>query len=206
MGRRSPRALAAGGNCVQTMTKNILFILICCLISAAYGEEVSLRDGAVRFITPDGFMALTQPQIKVKYPNYNRPQVVYANSDQGVSIAVTFSSARVRPEQIPELKTMMEQTLPRVVPNLEWIKREIITTNNTDWVHLEFTSSAIDTDIHNHMYLTSFDGRMLGFNFNATRNQYHEYAQILEASFRTIRIGSQAANQSVQPDQPSAGR
>lgn len=82
----------------------------------------------------------------------------------------------------------MEQTLPRMVPGLTWLAREIVEINRTRWVHFELTSHAIDTDIHNHMYMTSFDGKLLGFNFNSTIAQYEKYKDALARSRNSIRI------------------
>jgi hypothetical protein len=159
-----------------------------------------LRGGAIEFSPPEGFVELSAEQIRMKYPNANRPEVVYATPDMGVSVAVTFSPAQVTPEQLPELKVAMEQTLPRLIPNLSWITREIVVNNQVSWVHFELTSSAIDTDIHNHMYMTSLDGRMLGFNFNSTVAAYGDHAEQLKSSFESIKLGL-AANKAPQPTQ-----
>ena len=55
-------------------------------------------------------------------------------------------------------------------------------------MHFEMTSFAIDTDIHNEMYLTAFNGKMLGFNFNSTVAQRDRYKDALKKSRDTIRI------------------
>lgn len=161
-------------------------LIVATFVAAA--ESVVLMDGAVEFSPPEEFIELSAEQIRMKYPNANRPQVVYATPDMGVSVAVTFSPTRVSPEQLPELKVAMEQTLPRLIPNLSWITREIVVNNQVSWVHFELTSSAIDTDIHNHMYMTSLAGRMLGFNFNSTTAAYKKHAEQLRNSFESIRL------------------
>lgn len=49
-------------------------------------------------------------------------------------------------------------------------------------MQLEFISRAIDTNIHNDTYFTSFDGKMLGFNFNSTVEQYGAHkAELLKS-------------------------
>lgn len=49
-------------------------------------------------------------------------------------------------------------------------------------MQLEFISRAIDTNIHNDTYFTSFDGKMLGFNFNSTVERYGAHkAELLKS-------------------------
>jgi hypothetical protein len=105
-----------------------------------------------------------------------------------VSDAITFSTQAVTLEDLPELKAAMEQARPRLIPGLNWVTREIVEINGKPWVHFELTSFAIDTDIHNEMYLTSFDGKMLGFNFNSTVAQRDCYKDALKKSRDSIRI------------------
>jgi hypothetical protein len=152
------------------------------------GELVSLANGRVSFEPPPGFRPMTEEMIRFKFPRGNPPTHVYANDKLNVSVAITFSPQPLSPTQLPELRAAMEQTLPRMVPGLKWLAREVVEINGTPWVHFELTSHAIDTDIHNHMYMTSLDGRLLGFNFNSTIGQYERYKDALTESRNSIRI------------------
>lgn len=131
---------------------------------------------------------MTEAEIKFKYPRGNTPQYVFANERQNVSIAISFSPQAVTLARLPELKAAMEQTMPRSIPGLVWVTREMTEINGQSWVHFEMTTSAIDTGIRNEMLLTAFDGRMLGFNFNATVGQYGQYRDALRRSRDSIRI------------------
>lgn len=166
----------------------IAVFLLGLLPRAGAQEQVTLANGKVAFLLPPGFRAMTDAEIKLKYPTGNAPQFAYGNERLNVSIAITFSSQMVSMAQLPELKSAMEQMLPRLVPSISWITREMLQLNGRTWVHFELTSTAIDTDIHNEMYLTSFEGKMLGFNFNATKAQYPPYKETLHWSRDTIRI------------------
>jgi hypothetical protein len=172
------------------MTKQLskLAILFLIFLPASAQDRVSMADGRVSFVPPDGFRAMTEAEIKLKYPRGNVPQYVYSNEQMNVSIAVTFSPQAVTLEGLPQLKAAMEQVLPRLIPGLNWVTREIVEINGRRWVHFEMTSSAIDTDIHNEMYMTAFDGKMLGFNFNSTAAQHDRYQDALKRSRDTIRV------------------
>ncbi len=151
-------------------------------------ERVTLGDGRVSFEPPSGFKQLTKEEIAKKYFRGNPPQYVFGNRSLSVNVAVTFSKANVSPEQIPEYKEAMEEMFPRMIPGLKWLTRELIEVEGRKWFHLEMTSYAIDTDIHNHLYATSFDGKLLIFGFNSTVKEYPQMKEALEKSFRSIKL------------------
>ncbi|BAU11381.1 hypothetical protein LEP3755_18750 [Leptolyngbya sp. NIES-3755] len=137
-------------------------------------RAVSLENGRVTFTLPEGFTPMTTEEINLKFPprGGNRPQYVYANADRNVAIAVTFSPAKVTPQQLPELQQVIRKSVGQAFPTAEWKTEEMTTINNTPWAHLAFISQAIDTKIYNDAYFTSLDGKMLGINFNSTVAQY----------------------------------
>ena len=173
------------------MTRASLSLLVLALVilpSAPAQNRVSLADGRVSFVLPPGFRAMTEAEIDFKYPRGNAPQYVYANERQSVSIAITFSPQAVTMDRLPELKAAMEQMMPGSIPGLAWLRREMTEINGRAWVHFEMTTSAIDTAIHNEMLLTAFDGKMLGFNFNSTVEQYGQFKDALQRNRDSIRI------------------
>lgn len=136
-------------------------------------QRVYLAGRRVSFVPPAGFTAMTPEEIAFKFPRgANKPQHVYANERRTVSVAITFSQAQISPAQLPELKNFLPKFLELAVPGIEWITQDFTIINKVRWIQLEFISSAIDTNIHNDAYFTSFDGKMLGFNFNSTVEQY----------------------------------
>lgn len=166
----------------------LLFLLIALVSLPALADPVSVLDGSVRFEPPANFRPMTHEEIALKFPRGNLPALAYSDETGGVSISVTHSQSPATQERLEELKAYLETALPKMIPNLEWLAREIVTVKDRRWVHLELTSSAIDTDIHNHLYLTAHQGRMLGFNFNATASDYPDHAADLARSFKSIVI------------------
>ena len=153
-------------------------------------KRVTLAGGRVSFLPPAGFTPMTPQEIALKFPNRggNAPQYVYANQRRSVAVAITFSPARLSPQQLPEFKNAMPKFLEQAVPNIKWIKQGFADINSMRWVQLEFISSAIDTKIHNDTYFTSFDGKMLGFNFNSTVELYDTHKAELSKSRDSITI------------------
>jgi len=152
-------------------------------------RRVYLADKRVSFVPPPGFTPMTAEEIALKFPDYDRlPKYVYGNERRTVTVAITFSPANISPGQLPELKNFMVKFLTPVIPNIKWITQDFAVINNVRWVQLEFISQAIDTKIHNQIYLTSFQGRMLGFNFNSTVEKYDALKAELRKSRDSILV------------------
>lgn len=152
-------------------------------------QRVYLAGKRVSFVPPPGFTAMTPEEIAFKFPRgANQPQHVYANKRRTVSVAITFSQAQISPEQLPELKNFLPKFLELAVPGIKWITQDFTVINKVRWIQLEFISKAIDTNIHNDAYFTSFDGKMLGFNFNSTVEQYDALSAELRKSRDSITI------------------
>ncbi len=154
-------------------------------------NRVYLAGRRVSFVPPADFTAMTPEEITLKFPSTgNQPQYVYANQRRSVSVAITFSPAKVSPQQLPELKNFLPKFLEQVKPDIKWITQDFTIIDNVRWIQLEFISRAIDTNIHNDAYFTSFDGKMLGFNFNSTIEQYDASSAEIRHSRDSILISN----------------
>ena len=154
----------------------------------AEGGRVPLAGDEASLVPPEGFRRLTPQQIATKYPSVSPPQDVFANGSGSVSVAITLSQARLSPGQLEEHKQYLEQALPELTPGLRWIERDFEDIGGRRWIHLEFTSRAVDTDIHNDMYITSSGDRPLQLNFNSTTGQYGRWEVRLEESKDSIYV------------------
>src|SRR3712207_7594643 len=63
-------------------------------------------------------------------------------------------------------KQAMEAMLPRMVPGLRWGAREFVAIGGRRWLHLELTSDAVDTAIHNQ------DRKSTRLNSSHANNSY----------------------------------
>lgn len=152
-------------------------------------RRVTLYDGMVSFEPPPEFSRLSEEIVSAKFPEARGPGIVYGNSRTTVSIAVTYPPERMlRPEQLPDFKSFMETFLEKQKKGMQWLKKEFVEINGQRWIHFELISQAVDTKIHNHLYLTSMDERLLLFNFNSTVEEYDRYKDDLERSKNSIQI------------------
>lgn len=91
-------------------------------------------------------------------------------------------------EALPEVQKSFTQLFKRIIPDIAWKKNEIIEHSGQKWLMMEMTSNAIDTDIYNIMLMTGFEGKMLIFNFNSTKEDFPKYEAELRASLNSIKL------------------
>lgn len=170
---------------VQRCVAALVLALAPCVAAA---ETFQVDGAACRFEAPRGFTPLTKEEIAAKFPSTRAPVSVVGNARRTTTVAYELKPDRLAPEQLPEAKQAFEQIFERVVPGLRWTKRDLVTMRGQAWIHFEFTSRAVDTDIHNIMLATSRAGRMLVFNYNATAADFAVMEADLRASIRSIRL------------------
>ena len=140
-------------------------------------KRVSLDNGNISFLVPSDFHSLSAAQIAAKFPSSRPPKVVYADQTGGISIAVTFIG------KLPDLstaKSVFDKVLPRMTPGFHWIKDGYTTINHVTWIDLEFTTTAIDTNIHNNELITALPDKAVGINLNTTTKRYLKAARLFK--------------------------
>lgn len=166
--------------------KMLMLSMIACTLAAA--PPVTFAGGKITFQPPDGFAALTRDEIVRKFPGAHAPEQVFATERHGVSIAFDILPIRVPQDSLKEGMMQITQQIEKASPGVVWIRHEIVQMHGRSWIALEFVSQAVDTRIHNHIYLTSFDGGLLRFGYNSTLALYEKYRAALEKSRDTMRI------------------
>ena len=156
--------------------------------TGAIADEVAIPGTTVSFIPPEGFTPLTPNEIKNKYPSGRAPQFVLGNERRGTTVAYDLKPHAISPDQLEEVKDRLEKTFPRAIPGLVWKERKIIDLNGRPWVLLEMTSTTIETDIYNIILATSYDNKLLLFNFNSTKEDFPRMERVLRKSISTLSI------------------
>jgi hypothetical protein len=155
-------------------------------------ETVSF-DG-VSFDAPEGFRPLTREEIAIKYPRAGAPDFVLGNIDPKgnidatTSIAYGFREIPIREDQLDDAKNDIEKTFEKMIPGLQWNERKLIEINDKRWIYLELSSAAIGTDIHNIILATSYQGKLLVFNFNSTKEEFPSVEAALRKSIASITL------------------
>lgn len=163
-------------------------ILLLGLALGAHAAKFSVPGAGISFDAPTGFTALSKDEIAVKFPSNRAPSGVIGNARRTTTIAFELKPDKLAPQQLGEAKEALERMFERIIPGLEWKGRKIVQLQGQDWIQLEMSSRAVDTDIHNIMLVTSRDGRILIFNFNSTKSEFPFVENALRDSIRSIKV------------------
>jgi len=168
-------------------------ILQCLLYAAVlsgpvYAGTVEVGGTGITFVAPDEFEPLSQEMIDVKWPNKNGPRFVVGNERATTTIAYDVKAQDLSGTSMDELRASLEQTFNRIIPGIQWQENSVIEHEGREWVYLEMTSNAIDTDIYNIMMLGGVGQKMIIFNFNSTKEEFPKYEEILRHSLKSIRV------------------
>ncbi len=154
----------------------------------ATADVVEVDGTGITFEAPDEFVPLSQEYIDIKWPSRNAPRFAVGNERATTTIAFDIKPRDIANADMTELLAAFEQVFDRVIPGIRWIAKDIIERDGQQWLYLEMTSNAIDTDIHNIMLITAFGNEMLLLNFNSTREDFPKYEQALRVSIDSIRL------------------
>lgn len=167
----------------------LLFSLL--VIAPASGwarDRVQVRGTAASFEPPAGYTALTDDEIARKYPSKSAPAQVVGNARRTTSIAFELKPLALTDAKLPETSNKLATGMQQSLPGIHWIVRKFVVMSGQRWLFMELTSKAKDTDIHNIVLLTPYDGKALLFNFNSTRAEFPAVEKQLRASIQTIRL------------------
>ncbi|MDG1708086.1 MAG: hypothetical protein P8H03_04955 [Emcibacteraceae bacterium] len=168
--------------------KNIVSLSILLLVSASHASEVEIPNTGITFEAPENFMEIPKNIRDLKWNSLNAPKFAIGNETASTTIAYDIKPNDISQAPLDELLNYFSSTFDRIIPGLIWHKKEIINLSDQEWVFLEMTSSAVDTDIYNIMLVTSYNNQMLLFNFNSTKKDFSTYEEELRESIRTIKL------------------
>jgi len=166
----------------------ILCLLLLLSPLALIAEEININDTGITFTAPEEFTPLPQLMIDIKFPKKSPPRWVIGNESASTTIAFDVKPNDISGVSLPELSEYFKGALEQIIPGVEWKKLEIIELAGQEWIYLEMTSSAEDTDIHNMMVVTGIEKEMVLFNFNSTTQEFPKYEAKLRESLQTIKL------------------
>lgn len=167
------------------------FTFILLTSSFAQADELLTRtalNGKVTFTTPKSFGPMPKEIIEIKYPNSRRPTEVLSDSTGGISLAFNHTKNRMLPKQIKMARPSMSKMFHNQYPSAKWIRDESITIKGRSFMVFELITPAMDTQIHNIMYGTSVDNRLLLVAFNTTLEQSKQWLPIGKEIMESISI------------------
>ena len=168
--------------------RRLLVITTLAISAIAQAAPINVLGANITFEPPADFTRLSTNEIALKWPSTSPPAGAVGNARRTTTIAYELKPDRIELHQLPELKQVFEQNISRLIPGLVWKEHKVVRIHNQDWIWLEMTSHAIDTDIYNIMLATSRHGRLLIFNFNSTKAEFPAVESALRRSIQSIKV------------------
>jgi hypothetical protein len=156
--------------------------------SLSFAAPVKVGDTKVIFEPPAGFKPVSQDVIDIKWPNKQAPQYVVGNKLATTTVAYDLKLHNIPQDKLGEAQKAFTQLFGRMIPGIKWKRNELVKHSGQKWILLEFTSNAPGTDIHNILFLTGFQGKMLIFNFNSTKEDFPILEKSLRTSLKSIKL------------------
>lgn len=144
------------------------------------GENLSPKKPipGLEILIPDSFQEMDEATLVAKYPNANRPSLVYTDESGAVNVAINHTENAIAPGQLTQLHQQLDTSVRQAQPQANWMFSGFQHYHGKKWVQLEFQSQAVDTTVHNMMIATSAQGRMLAISFNCTQEQSEKWLNI----------------------------
>lgn len=177
--------------------KNIALILLAVLAlglfrlpDPAHAEELEERaalNGRVTLLAPKNFTPLPENLLKSKYPSEWRPSEVLSNESGSVNLAFSHATGEV-PADVDVLRQGLSEPFHKIYAEAKWLRDEVIEVNGRKFVLFEMITRSIDGDIHNILYMTPLDGRLLLISFNTTKEEASQWLEIGRRMLQSIKI------------------
>jgi hypothetical protein len=156
--------------------------------STVLAEPIKVADTEVTFEAPEDFKPLSKEIIATKWPTNRAPAYAIGTASGATTVAYDLKPNNIPQEALPEVRKSFTEVFERIIPGIAWKKNEIIEHSGQKWLLMEMTSNAVDTDIYNIMLMTGFEGKMLIFNFNSTKEDFPKYEAALRKSLKSVKL------------------
>jgi len=125
---------------VVTAIVTVFGAFLSMVVLLALAENYSLENGKITFAAPEGFRPMSAAAIKIKYPRGRAPKYVIGNASAQTGIAYDLKPYDMPPHKLAEARLAFASILPKLMPGLRWLRRDIIQLSGRKWVLLEMTS------------------------------------------------------------------
>nr|WP_255430631.1 hypothetical protein [Xenorhabdus sp. TS4] len=138
-------------------------------------ERQQVPKHALSIKIPKGFTLMDEKSKRLKYPSMrdSNEKVIFTDERGKVNIIISAETVSMLPEQLD----MFTDSLVKMMPNYQPLLQKV-TVDGKDARIIDFISSAMDTDIHNKMLTTSFNGKAVIVSFNTTVDEWEQYKDV----------------------------
>lgn len=137
---------------------------------------------------PNDFQELSEELLNIKYPNLNRPEIIYSNEFKTTDMSFSFEDDGNINEEIPKIKDETIKVLKKIYPGSKIIDNETIEINENNISYFSMDIPLVDTKICNLVFLTKVKNETLVGSFNCKLTEYDDWQFIIKQILESIRI------------------
>lgn len=138
---------------------------------------------------PRAFKIMDAESVEAKYPLKRGEDFrVYTNTSSGVNLTFERTDRRAMPEDLLAIKAVLDKQFNQ--PGFYIKRSEIKKINGRDFITMELTTPAIDSEIYNLIYITSSMDKLTMSTFNCPLDESHHWMKTAERILNTIEIKS----------------
>jgi|GEM_PF-2363129 len=153
-------------------------------------NPIEIRGAGVSFLPPSDFTRLSEEELDLKFPRSNRPSFAIGNENRSTTVAYDIKPIKISDDKLKDLIDVLVKQFDASIPDLKWLHKKIVFKKGRKWIFLELKSPTPGFDVHNRIYLTRLNNKVLILNFNSTVKDFPKYSRQMSESFDSISFSS----------------
>jgi hypothetical protein len=166
----------------------LLIVALFAVLPTLSADQINVAGTGVTFEVPEDFKPLSKEIIAIKWPTNRAPAYAVGTPSGKTTVAYDLKPNNIPQEALDGVQKSFTQLFERMIPGIAWRKNEIIKHSGQKWLLMEMTSNAVDTDIYNILLMTGYQGKMLVFNFNSTKEDFPKYEAALRRNLKSVTL------------------
>ena len=137
---------------------------------------------------PEGFHNLRLEFIKRKYPNENRPQLVYTDGTTKINIAFSETEHEVSPSGFETFVYNVLNTVRRAQPNGKMLTDSIKEVNHIRLGYFDFITPSLEDEIYNLMVIFLHKGQANFLTINCPSDLKYVWKPLALGMMETLQL------------------
>jgi hypothetical protein len=135
---------------------------------------------------PVYFEKIPEAIAKLKYPNENRPEYIYSNSDYSINITFKCFDVQVSNDELTEIRDSFKNTMQMMNKTSESLGEDTIEALNLTIPYFETKTAAFDCELYNLIFLIIVQQKLVAGTFNCMLGDKEDWEKVAKAMIKTI--------------------
>ena len=142
-----------------------------------------------KMMIPEGFRKLRLEFIKRKYPNENRPQLVYTDGTTKINVAFSETEHEVSLSGLETFVYNILNTIRKAQPNVVMLTDAMKEINRIKLGIFDFITPSLEEDVYNLMTIFLHQGRAKFLTINCPSELKHVWQPLAYGMIETLQLG-----------------